>query len=77
MGAAANGFTAKSEYDLGNDGIVDIHLEKGDVRIAVEIAVASRPQREIAHIKNCLAVGYDRGMTFLWMTKCGKKRKRR
>jgi Type IV secretion-system coupling protein DNA-binding domain len=60
MGAAANGFTAKSEYDLGNGGIVDVHFEKGDVRIAVEIAVASRPSREIAHIKNCLAVGYDR-----------------
>jgi hypothetical protein len=60
MGATANGFTAQSEYDLGNGGIVDIHLEKGDTRIAVEIAVASRPSREIAHIKNCLAVGYDR-----------------
>jgi hypothetical protein len=62
-GAAANGFVAKCEYDLGcagNGGIVDVHLEKGDVRIAVEIAVASRPSREIAHIKNCLAVGYDR-----------------
>jgi hypothetical protein len=60
MGAEANGFTAKSEYDIGNGGIVDVHLEKGDIRIAVEIAVASRPSREIAHIKNCLAAGYDR-----------------
>jgi hypothetical protein len=58
--AAANGFTAKSEYDLGNGGIVDVHLEQGDIRIAVEIAVASRPSREIAHMKHCLAVGYDR-----------------
>jgi hypothetical protein len=60
MGAAANRFTAKCEYDIGNGGIVDVHLERGDIRIAVEIAVASRPSREIAHIKNCLAVGYDR-----------------
>jgi hypothetical protein len=60
MGAAANGFIAKCEYDLGNGGIVDVHLEKGDYRVAVEIAVASRPSREIAHIKNALAVGYDR-----------------
>jgi DNA-binding Lrp family transcriptional regulator len=59
-GATANGFTAKVEHDLGNGGIVDVHLEKGDYRIAVEIAVASKPQREIAHIKNCLAVAYDR-----------------
>jgi hypothetical protein len=59
-GAAANGFTAQCEYDLGNGGIVDVHLEKGDIRIAVEIAVASKPSREIAHINHCLAFGYDR-----------------
>jgi hypothetical protein len=53
--AVANGFTAKSEYDIGNGGIVDVHLEKKEIRIAV----ASRPSREIAHIKNCLAAGYD------------------
>jgi hypothetical protein len=51
-GAAANGFTAKCEHDLGNGGIVDVHLEKGEYRVAVEIAIASRPSREIAHIKN-------------------------
>jgi hypothetical protein len=60
MGAAANGFTAQCEYDLGNGGIVDVHLEKGEYRVAVEIAVASRPSREIAHIKHALAVEYDR-----------------
>jgi hypothetical protein len=45
---------------LGNGGIVDVHLEKGEYRIAVEIAVASKPQRELAHMKHCLAVGYDK-----------------
>jgi hypothetical protein len=59
-GAAANGFTAQCEYDLGNGGIVDVHLEKGDYRVAVEIAIASRPSREIAHIKNAIVAGYDR-----------------
>jgi hypothetical protein len=59
-GATANGFTAEVEHDLGNGGIVDVHLEKGEYRIAVEIAVASKPQREIAHIQHCLAVAYDR-----------------
>ena len=62
-GATANGFTAQCEYDLGNGGnggIVDVHLEKANYRIAVEIAIASRPQRELAHIQNALAVGYDR-----------------
>jgi hypothetical protein len=61
-GATAKGYSATVEYDLGNDGIVDVHLERGDEgrRIAVEIAVVSKPQREIAHIKQCLAVGYDK-----------------
>jgi hypothetical protein len=35
-------------------------LEKGDYRVAVEIAVASQPSREIAHIKNAIVAGYDR-----------------
>jgi hypothetical protein len=57
--AIAQGYTAKIEYDLGNGGSVDVHLEKDRVRIAVEIAAVSKLLREIAHIKNCL-VGYDR-----------------
>jgi hypothetical protein len=39
---------------------VDVHLENEEVRIAVEIAVISKPQREIAHIKHCLEAGYDK-----------------
>jgi hypothetical protein len=27
-------------------------------QIAVEIAIASKPEREVAHIKNCLAAGF-------------------
>jgi hypothetical protein len=77
MGAVANGFTAKSEYDIGNGGIVDVHLEKGEIRIAVEIAVASRPSREIAHIKNCLGTGYDRVYDVFADEKCNRKHKRR
>ena len=59
-GAAVKGFTAQCEYDLGNGGIVDVHLENGEVKIAVEIAVMSKPSREVAHIKHCLAVSYDK-----------------
>jgi hypothetical protein len=59
-GASVKGFIAKCEYDLGNGRIVDVHLENGEVRIAVEIAAMSKPQREIAHIRHCLAVGYDK-----------------
>jgi hypothetical protein len=57
-GAAAKGYTAIVEKALGNGGIVDVHLEKGQHRIAVEVAIASKAEREIAHIKHLLAVGY-------------------
>jgi hypothetical protein len=57
-GARAKGYTAKLEHELGNGAIVDVHLEKGGERIAVEIAVLSTPQREISHLKQCLAAGY-------------------
>jgi hypothetical protein len=33
------------------------------MRIAVEIAIASLPEREISHMKNCLAAGYDQVYT--------------
>lgn len=46
--------------DLGNGAIVDVHLEKGSEKIAVEIAVMSKPEREISHIKNCLRCAYNR-----------------
>jgi hypothetical protein len=38
---------------------VDVHLEKGQETIAVEIAIASRPELEIGHIRHCLSFGYD------------------
>jgi hypothetical protein len=57
-GARAKGYTAKLEHELGNGGIVDVHLEKGQEKLAVEIAVISTPQREIAHISQCLQAGY-------------------
>jgi hypothetical protein len=39
---------------------VDVHLENGEVRIAVDIAAMSKPHREIAYIRHCLDAGYDR-----------------
>jgi hypothetical protein len=44
---------------------VDVHLKNGKAKLAVEIAVASKPQREIAHFKNCLAAGYDKVIDIL------------
>jgi hypothetical protein len=58
-GAIAKGYSAQVEKAIGTGGIVDVHLEREGVRIAVEIAVCSKPQLEIAHIQSCLAAGYD------------------
>jgi hypothetical protein len=58
-GAAAKGYAAVEEKALGNGGIVDVHLEKGQHRIAVEVAIHSTPAREIAHFKHCLSFGYN------------------
>jgi hypothetical protein len=58
--AAATGYTAKCEKDLGNSAIVDVHMENWQEKIAVEIAVMSKPSREVAHIRQCLQAGYDK-----------------
>jgi hypothetical protein len=62
-GALARGFTTKVEYPLQSGAIVDVHLENGRQRIAVEIAVISKPSRELAHMRQCLNAGYDKVFT--------------
>ena len=42
---------------------MDVHLEKGQQKIAVEIAVISKPSRELAHIRQSLNAGYDKVWT--------------
>jgi DNA-binding Lrp family transcriptional regulator len=59
-GALAKGYNTKVEYRLPTGAIVDVHLEKWQERIAVEIAVLSKPSREIAHIKQSLEAHYDK-----------------
>jgi hypothetical protein len=58
-GAMAKGYSAHKEKVLVSGTIVDVHLEKGQETIAVEIAIASRPELELAHFRNCLIAGYD------------------
>jgi hypothetical protein len=58
--ARAKGYTAKVEYQLPSGAIVDVHLERGQEKIAVEFAVLSHPSRELAHIRQCLLAGYDK-----------------
>jgi hypothetical protein len=52
--------TGSCEKALGNGAIVDVHLQKGRETTAVEIAVVSKPEREMSHIRNCLTAGYDK-----------------
>ena len=63
QGATAKGYTARCEKELGTGAIVDVYLEKGGERVAVEIAVMSHPSRELAHIRQCLSAGYDKVFT--------------
>jgi energy-coupling factor transporter ATP-binding protein EcfA2 len=58
-GATAKGYDVTCEKELDTGAIVDAQLVKNGKKIAVEIAVLSTPDREIAHIRNCLAFGYD------------------
>jgi hypothetical protein len=58
----AKGFQVMSATEklLDNGHWVDVHLENQHEKVAVEVAVKSKPQRELAHIRNCLDAGYNR-----------------
>jgi len=58
--AISKGYKAKCEKELSNEGIVDVHIEKGKERIAIEVSITSTSDREIANISKCLDGGYDR-----------------
>lgn len=64
-GGRAKGYSVKCEYILPTGAIVDVHLERksdfqkgGAEKVAVEVAVISTPERELAHIRECLKAGY-------------------
>ena len=54
------GYMTEVEKELPDGSAVDVHLERGGYRVAVEVAVMSRPQRELEHVARCLEAGYDR-----------------
>jgi energy-coupling factor transporter ATP-binding protein EcfA2 len=62
-GATGKGYSVTVEQHLPTGAIVDVHLEKGQQRIAVEIAVGSTPEREISHMRNCLNASYEQIIT--------------
>jgi len=57
--AEIEGFTASCEKKVG-DGIVDVHLERNDERIAVEVSATPNVEREMGHIRTCLKHGYNK-----------------
>ena len=58
--AQALGYDVNIEHRLEGRGSVDVDLGRQGVRIAVEIAVESRADRECGNIEKCLEAGYDR-----------------
>jgi hypothetical protein len=62
-GATGKGYSVTVEQQLATGAIVDVHLEKGQQHIAVEIAVGSTPEREISHMRNCLNASYEQIFT--------------
>ena len=57
--AMTKGYRAEVEYALPSGDAVDVHLCQGAELTAVEIWVGSRLSRELEHVDNCLAAGYD------------------
>jgi DNA-binding MarR family transcriptional regulator len=57
IGATKKGYRVQVEKALENGAVVDVLVQKEGRTIAVEIAVVSTPEREIAHITTCLASG--------------------
>lgn len=56
--AQSLGYESKTEHRLNNGGSVDVHLSKQRIRVAVEIAVHSKPQRKCSNIRKCLDADY-------------------
>ena len=55
----ARAIRAEVEFALPSGDAVDVHLSQGAELTAVEIWVGSRLSRELEHVDNCLAAGYD------------------
>ncbi|MFC1865148.1 type IV secretory system conjugative DNA transfer family protein [Chloroflexota bacterium] len=57
--ALEQGFSASCEHTI-EGGIVDIHLERDNDRIAIEISVVPDIERELSNIRRCLKYGYNK-----------------
>lgn len=63
--AQERGFASTLEETVLNGaGHVDVSLEKGDLRIACEVSVTTKPDHERGNVEKCLAAGYSQ----VWLT---------
>lgn len=58
--AEKQGYTVDIEKHLGNQETVDLNLEDGDEKVAVEISITTDAANEIANIQKCLKAKYNR-----------------
>ncbi|MDB4921226.1 type IV secretion system DNA-binding domain-containing protein [Mucilaginibacter sp.] len=57
--AEEHGYTAQLEAPVpGGSGQIDVVLQKGEMRIAVEISVTNSPEYELHNIEKCLGAGF-------------------
>jgi len=63
--AQAHGFATTIEQTvLDGAGNVDVSLQKGDLKIACEVSVTTKPNHERGNVEKCLAAGYGQ----IWLT---------
>jgi len=53
------GYRATIEKQLSDGKLVDVALEKGEKRIAIEVSVTTPPAKEVQNIRKSLKAGYD------------------
>jgi DNA-binding Lrp family transcriptional regulator len=58
--AQKQGYAVEIEKHIGNQKTVDLSLEQGEEKTAIEISITTNAVNEFDNIKKCLAAPYDR-----------------
>ena len=58
--AQKQGYTVEIEKHLGNQEAVDLSLEDGNEKVAVEISITTDAANELTNIQKCLKAQYNR-----------------
>jgi len=68
------GFRAVLEAPLSGGGQVDVLLEQGDLRVAVEISVSTPAHHEAENVRKCLGAGFERVAVVLTKSRASQAR---